>query len=310
MKIALLFLFALAGFVSSQEVPEYQVLEDAADNVLQAFAEGLDEITPLSGSEDDAEKVKSELVKMLQDALHKTVQKIKDRIDHHHGKAQDLLDKAHDLARRLKAHHADLGTKTREAINKLSAKAKEHLKSILDSFKKPEQREKRSLRESLDIHRRAEEAAQRICERLIRLVPESRKAEAEATFKKHIMAMSRLLEKLAGQEGHDRSRRSTTNEVSEAVKNFFRDLKISFKEKYGNFAEWLKESYKNGLNKATNKTEQLKEIARQVKEKAKDMKESTIREAIEVLEPYKKQLGSLWTELLEEAKKAIKAKHE
>jgi len=309
MKIALLFLFALAGFVSAQEAPETQVLEDAADDVLQAFAEGLDEITPFSDVQEDAEKIKSELVKMLQDALHNTVQKIKERIDHHHKKANDLLDKAHDLARRLKAHHADMGEKTREALKKLSTKAKEHLKSILDSFRKPEQREKRSLRDSLDIHRRAEAAAQRICEKLIRLVPESRKAEAEAACKKHIMAMSRLLEKLVGEEEHDRSRRSVS-EVSDAVKDFFRDLKISFKEKYGNFAEWLKESYKNGLNKATDKTERLKDLARQVKEKAKDMKESTIKEAIEVLEPYKKQLGSLWTELLEEAKKVLKAKHE
>ena len=61
----------------------------------------------------------------------------------------------------------------------------------------------------------------------------------------------------------------------------------------------LKESYKNGVDKATNKSDRLKEVARQVKEKAKTMKESAIKEAIEVLEPYKQQLGkdphtSLW----------------
>jgi len=243
---------------------------------------------------------------MLQDSLHKTVEKIKTRIDDHHQRAIDLIEKAHELAQRLKAHHADLGENVRKSIKKLSGQAREHLKDILDSFK---QREKRSLRDSLDIHRRGEAAADKICETLIRLVPESKKADFAATCKKHIMAMTRLLENLV-QDGHDRSRRSTTDEVSEAVKSLFRDLKISFKEKYGNFAEWLKESYKNGFNKATDKTERLKEVARQVKEKAGTMKESAIQEAIDILEPYKQQLGSLWNEMIEAAKKAMKVKTE
>ena len=42
---------------SPQEARDYEVLQDAADDVLRSFAEGLDEITPFSGSQDNADTV-------------------------------------------------------------------------------------------------------------------------------------------------------------------------------------------------------------------------------------------------------------
>jgi len=59
MKFLALVLFAFVGIVASKEViPDTQsILDEASDDLIKAFSEGLNEIPAPEGAEDEAQKV-------------------------------------------------------------------------------------------------------------------------------------------------------------------------------------------------------------------------------------------------------------
>lgn len=110
----------------------------------------------------------------------------------------------------------------------------------------------------------------------------------------------------------NRSERKTraVNEVTDKVKDFFKDMGVNFKERYGQFAEWLKTAWGKALDGAKDKHAKLQEIAKEVRDHAKDMKQESVRQAVEILRPFKDQLGGLWQELLTSAKAVLGKKEE
>lgn len=107
----------------------------------------------------------------------------------------------------------------------------------------------------------------------------------------------------------DREKRSV-NEVTDKVKDFFKDMGLNFRERYGQFAEWLKNAWGKALDSAKDKHAKLTEIAKEVRDHAKDMKQESVRQAVEILRPFKEQLGGLWQELLTSAKAVLAKKEE
>lgn len=110
----------------------------------------------------------------------------------------------------------------------------------------------------------------------------------------------------------NRSQRQTrsVNEVTDKVKDFFKDMGLNFKERYGQFAEWLKNAWGKALDNAKDKHAKLQEIAREVRDHAKDMRQESVRQAVEILRPFKDQLGDLWQELLTSAKAVLVKKEQ
>jgi alcohol dehydrogenase YqhD (iron-dependent ADH family) len=99
-------------------------------------------------------------------------------------------------------------------------------------------------------------------------------------------------------------------DIAENVRDFFHNLGINVRERYADFAEWLSGVWQQGVGHAKGKIAQLKEIAREVTDHAKEMHKETVREAIEALRPFRDQLGDMWRELLDAGRDALKGKEQ
>lgn len=95
------------------------------------------------------------------------------------------------------------------------------------------------------------------------------------------------------------------SDMRETISGFLKDLGVNFRDRYADFADWLKGSWKSGIEKAKDQHERLKEIAKEVTSHAKDMQKETLKEAVEVLRPFREELGSLWGDLRDAAKRAL-----
>lgn len=256
-------------------------------------------------------QAKHALIVQLQDALAKATEEMKSRIERGQKKVNDLSDKIDDLMHRLKDKHAELGGKFKDTYQKLKGLAKKHISDILSKWAGRTvdewfHREKRSLREMVDVHIQEEQAAEKLCNAFLRVIPEKKKEEISKLCKDHVTDFVAMLNKWLA-NGSSRTKRGA-NEIGKAIKDFFRDIKITYNEKYADFAEWLKTSYKNALEKANGRHEKLKAVAEEAKKKMHEMKEETVNEVMDALKPYKKELGSLWDELKEEVKNTFKKK--
>ena len=240
---------------------------------------------------------------------------MKQRIDNGHQKLNDVIEKISELTQRLKEHNASLGQRVKDAISKLKGKAKQHLKDILDRFGRKSVddafaseedvlREKRSLRDLIDIHIKEKAAAEKLCRVFLKMVPEVKKEEVEVYCKEHLESFMKLINKWFAPR-NSRNKRSI-NEVSKAIRDFFRDIKITYREKYADFAEWLRKSYKNALEKAANRHEKLRNIAIEAKKKMAEMKKQAVEELLDALRPYRAELGKLYDDLIEAAKQVFK----
>lgn len=244
----------------------------------------------------------------MQDALAKAVEELKNRIDRGHTKVNDLAEKVNELIQRLKAKNAELGEKFKQSYNKLKGVARQHIKEILaklaGSHVEDMLREKRSIKDVMDVHIQEEEVAEKTCNAFLKMVPSAQKVDIETLCKQHVKDFVALLNKWLA-HGNSRSKRAASD-VTQAIKDFFNDIKIRYHEKYADFAEWLKQSYKNALEKATGRHEKLKAVAEEAIKKMQDMKKQTVEEMLDALRPYKEELGSMWAELTEAAKKVFK----
>ena len=240
---------------------------------------------------------------------------MKQRIDQGHEKLNDLIEKIAELTQRLKEHNASLGQRVKDVISRLKGKAKQYLKDILSRFGRktveeafaPEEdvlREKRSLRDLIDIHIKEKAAAEKLCRIFLKMVPEVKKEEVDAYCKEHLEKFMKLINKWFGPR-NSRNKRSVS-EVSKAIRDFFRDIKLKYKEKYAEFAEWLRKSYKNALEKAANRHEKLRNIAIEARKKMAEMKKQAVEELLDALRPYRAELGKLYDDLIEAAKQIFK----
>lgn len=69
-----------------------------------------------------------------------------------------------------------------------------------------------------------------------------------------------FIDRYIGQEEEKRS----LKEYWEKVKEYFKNLQIDLKEKYMKFGEWVKNTFKDGLDKGKSKMENIKAIAKEV----------------------------------------------
>jgi len=248
--------------------------------------------------------------------MDRAVGQLKERLDHGQKKVNDLLNKIQDLSNRLKQHNADLGTRVRNAIENLKGSAKQHLKDLLaiwflhhDDEEPQMVRERRSIHDVVEIHLKEKEVAERLCNVFLKMIPEVKKADAEVYCKEHVEKFAMLINKWLAAKSNSRNKRSV-NEISDAVKAFFNDLKLKYHEKYADLAEWLKESYKNALEKATDRHDKMSRVSKEAILKMKQMKKQTVEELMNALRPYKEELGGLWEELVKAAKDTFKNKSE
>lgn len=200
----------------------------------------------------------------------KTIEKIKERIDHHHGKAGELLTKATETADRLKQLHASAGDKIRELLGSYHGKAREIFDRIMEHLRGT-QAEADDEEEELDEEARKKRSVM--------------DAELEAEISH--------LEKRA------------VNEVADQIKDFVDNLRGQSKGRFADFAEWLKTVWAKGADKARTQHEKLVNVAKEVRDHAREMHKETVREAMEALKPHHQELGRIWEEVKEHVKKAV-----
>jgi len=327
MKIFALFLLALVGLASAATVYD-EVLDKSTEEVIASFVSAF-ETLPLPPSDEDSEGInevendaKSELVKSLREALAETIAKIKKRVDERHENAADLIKKAEEITDRLKDLHKDVGEKSKELAKNIKNRALDLVKKLIEKIS--------GLREKRDVEEETVLAE-------LEFVNILEKVKAKITEKVDLDAISAYIRKVYGQgsktaerlikvikaRGTDglvrlidailrvikpkdqpREKRALT-EIYNRVADFLRGLGEHLLGRYAEFAEWLSTVWTKAVSHAKNRHEQLMAIAKEVIQDAKDMHKETIREAIEILRPYRKELGNLWSELLEAAKKAL-----
>jgi len=100
----------------------------------------------------------------------------------------------------------------------------------------------------------------------------------------------------------DEERKSTL----QAIRDMFKNVVDHLMGRYSEFMEWLATVWKNGIEQAKGHHGRLVAIAKEVIADAKDMHKETLREALEILRPYRKELGSLWNDMVEAVNKALK----
>jgi predicted nucleotide-binding protein (sugar kinase/HSP70/actin superfamily) len=84
------------------------------------------------------------------------------------------------------------------------------------------------------------------------------------------------------------------------------DLRDHAQDRFASFREWLKSNWEKVSGHAKDKHEQFMNVAREIRDHAKEMHKDTVREAVEALRPHKEELGSLWREVLDSAKNAFR----
>ncbi|GFU07661.1 uncharacterized protein NPIL_212201, partial [Nephila pilipes] len=116
---------------------------------------------------------------------------------------------------------------------------------------------------------------------------------------------SRILEWIDRILGEKEQKRSI-KEIYEKIKNYFKDLGIDLKEKFTKFGEWAKTQYEKGLEKSKDKLENVKRIAKEFLEDSKKIGKDVAGEALEFFREYKDDLGKVYDEIKEKAKKILK----
>jgi len=317
-----LLLFALVGFAAASDP-----LDDAVDEVVKSFKDGLDSAPVVwraePAADDAAEETKNQLVDALKEALKDTVEKIKVRVDEKHQQAKDLVEKATELAARLKQLRENAMGQLKDSLETIKSKATERVQAIIDKLVGGG-REKRGIEDSPVVQdfllkslldhiksKVTNSAWQQIAKRLFG--QEDGKEVEETMLQKLgrkgrealVKVLDRIMEKQTPSPAREKRQ---VGELTESVRNFLKEIGVNFRERYADFAEWLRNSFQQGLAQAKDKHAQLKEIAKEVTAHAKEMHKETVREAVEVLRPFKDELGNMWTELLEAAKKSLNRK--
>jgi uncharacterized coiled-coil DUF342 family protein len=78
---------------------------------------------------------KSELAKALRESLEDTINKIKEKIDHRHEKAQDLIKKANELVDKLRQLKETVGDKAKEMLANYKEKVSDLFNKLIDRIR-------------------------------------------------------------------------------------------------------------------------------------------------------------------------------
>jgi F0F1-type ATP synthase membrane subunit b/b' len=306
----------------------HAALDKSVEDVIEAFeagmmsapalSEAVSETTPEADGVDSDSK--SQLAKALREALEDTINKIKEKIDDKHQKAQDLLAKANELVEKLKQLKANVGDKAREMLDSYKDKVKGLFDSLIEKIR-GNNRSKRDVSEEVILdqlnlssllekvraklreHVSVEKLSQYVRELFGRFNPLAQEfirtlhARGQETLTRIV---DNLLAVLKSRETRG------IKDIAQKVRDFLATLGENVRDKYSDFAEWLNDIWNRGVDHAKDRVGRLREVAREVTTHAKEMHKETIREAVEALRPFKDELGSMWQDLLTAARDALK----
>jgi len=287
-----------------------------------ALAEEVDDVDDETANNVD-DDVKTAIGKGLKEVLDKTVQKIKDSIEHGKKVTDKLVDTFKDVVDKLKKLGLDAHGDGKEKLESIKDKIKSGWGKLLERLglkDNEEEKEKRSIIkgivDSLNFRQVLEDLKahllgkinfdeiQNYIHKLFGNASALAKNFIDTMKAKGVESLRSLVDRLLNVFG-DRQTRAF-KDIVDSLKDFFGNIRDSIKERFGQFAEWLSTVWDEGKEHAKTKIEQLKDVARQVIDHAKETSDEVKREAIEYLRPYREQLGDLWTNLLDSVKKHVK----
>ena len=182
---------------------------------------------------------------------------------------------------------------------------------LVEALKQSLQKTIENIKERVDVkHQKATdliEKAQELAERLrqlksdagdkIRDLITNNKGKLRELFEK-------LREKVAARrEENNREKRAVD---IDAVKETLTDLKANAKDRFAEFAKWVRETLSSKIQAAKDQKDRILTVAREVRDHAREMRQGAVREAIEALRPHREELGSVWRQALESAKNALR----
>lgn len=135
----------------------------------------------------------------LQDALKRTVEALKHKLDQGQEAGNELIVRAHKLGEKLRQMGADLGDKFAKAVEKYQGKAKDLIQKLIAFIRRPHQptespvaRNKRSIFDRLpEVDEDA--AVRRICDTVVRLALPMHRDRVREGCEKHARAVIRRL---------------------------------------------------------------------------------------------------------------------
>jgi len=276
-------------------------LERAADEMVSEFSEAVnegDEFTIDGTSTPD----KIKIIETLQESLAAILEKIRIRVEERHQSAQDLLEKAKEIAVRLQELHARKGEKVKALLERLHGRIKDLVSSFLNKLAG---RNKRSITET------EEELLEMLQLDKIFIELLKRSEELKEQF------LAKLEEKLGHRADkvrewidsyvHPRMRRQAPGNTVDKVRQWFKETVDHLKGRYADFLDWLVVVWNHGIAQAKGHHARLVAIAKEVIEDAKTMHKETLREALEILKPYKEELGNLYNEMVDAVNQALQA---
>lgn len=146
-------------------------------------------------------------VQKLQDALRRTVEAVKQKLDQGQEMGNDLIIRTHKLAEKLQQLGADVGEKLRQDVRTYQGKAKEFVQTLIAFFRRrqpnanPLSRSRRSLSDRLP-ELDEDETVRKICDTVVRLALPSHRAEVRQRCEKHARAVIRRLNERLHPESH------------------------------------------------------------------------------------------------------------
>jgi hemerythrin len=222
--------------------------------------------------------------------LNDLLERIRVRVEERHQSAQDLIEKVKELAGRLNQLQDSKENEVKALFGRLNGRVKDLVESIIDKLtSRP--------RKTRSIHASALKSTSD--EDLLKQLNWDR-LMLETFIRTQLDEVSGALNRQRRQADSD-----SNNPIAQ-IREVFDKFVGHFLARYNEFTQWLASVWKNGIEQAKGQHERLVAIATEVIADAKDMQKETLRESLEILRPYRKELGSLWTDLVAAVNKALK----
>lgn len=90
--------------------------------------------------------------------------------------------------------------------------------------------------------------------------------------------------------------------------DFLRELRAAGAERYRAFRQWLTAAWAKGIGSATTRRDRLIKTAHEVRDQASQMSREAAREALEILRPYRRELGAAWREVVRSVRQALRGR--
>ncbi|XP_035213279.1 uncharacterized protein LOC118187192 [Stegodyphus dumicola] len=278
-------------------------------------------------ADETEDEIKTELGRKLKEYLEELLQKIKDAIDHGKTVREDLMDKLRELREKMKELRVKVGDKAKDLMEKLKEKARDFVRELLDKLGLEKSKRSEEEIEAALADFNIKDIFKRLRDYLLKDVnKEELKAKVEKIFgkgsemgdallelinkkgEKYKQKLLDLVDRFLGKKEERALAHRSLQDYWEKIKEYFKDLHITLKEKYMKFGEWVKNAIDKGLAKSKDKLENIKSIAREFIDHAKGVSKEVAEEALDFMRPYKDDLGSLWEQLKETVKDIVNKK--